>query len=332
MSRTHSLGATADQNEGRPQRDLICFDLEPSSASRQPNLPAPPGTAPSEARLGFTSNSNNNGSLARSMGIPDQTRPYQRAVVPATAAAETPYNYRGDLSLARNQSADIPDSNNCRLWITGLPPGCIVRQLLGAIRETGPIYATNISPPVIDASHAIHTSTASLTFFTIEATTLFLNRHATNRFTVDGFPTTMVRHRIRTEPMNPGRRSWVLQTTGNPTIVTPENLTRIITQQWNIRFETDFVEYVPGMEQSEIVWAFSGFRAQAHSSHITQILEPEEHSRDRNMEILEFHEEGIDLQVLRQTQEHMGYASQAHAHVNLVNHAASQRLSFLGDS
>ncbi|KAI0834604.1 hypothetical protein F5Y06DRAFT_300456 [Hypoxylon sp. FL0890] len=176
--------------------------------------------------------------------------------------------YRGNPSLERNRSADIPDEMNCRLWITGLPPTCTVSDLLGAIKDIGPVYASYVVPPPNDYKKngkSIRTAAASLTFFTEIAANRFLARHSVHRFTVGDHITTVGRHRIRTAPVPVGRKSRVLVIRGNPEIVTPERLARLCLESWNIKYDTDFIKYRPGKESSEVVWAFGSYRAQAQA-------------------------------------------------------------------
>ncbi|KAI1214776.1 uncharacterized protein F4807DRAFT_466248 [Annulohypoxylon truncatum] len=181
--------------------------------------------------------------------------------------------YRGNRALSRNRSADISNEMNCRLWISGLPPGCTISELLKEVRGVGPIYATHIVPPLIrvletETKVDIPTSAASLTFFTASAAHLFLIRHTIHPFTVGSYTTAVSRHRIRTKPVPVDGQSRVLVITGDPDIVTPEKLTSLFTEKWNIRYETDFMEYTPGQGSNEIIWAFGSFRAQAEAVYI----------------------------------------------------------------
>ncbi|KAI0133203.1 hypothetical protein F4776DRAFT_671571 [Hypoxylon sp. NC0597] len=185
----------------------------------------------------------------------------------STAEFRNP-RYLGNPTLERNKSANIPEDMNCRLWITGLPPACTVSDLLGAIKDIGPVYASYVVPPPENDKkygNTIRTSAASLTFFSETATNRFLQRHAVHRFTVGNHITTVGRHRIRAEPIPAGRKSRVLIIKGNPKIVTPQNLARLCAGPWNIQYNTDFIKYRPGKESNEIVWAFGSYRAQAQA-------------------------------------------------------------------
>lgn len=70
-------------------------------------------------------------------------------------------NYLGDITIPNNRSADIPENENCSLWIIGLPALVTHKTLLGAIRGVGKIFASVISPP--NGNH--YTSAAKIVFF-----------------------------------------------------------------------------------------------------------------------------------------------------------------------
>ncbi|KAF2968155.1 hypothetical protein GQX73_g5424 [Xylaria multiplex] len=178
--------------------------------------------------------------------------------------------YQGNTRLSRNICALIPEELNCRLWITGLPPNCTVHELLAHIRGIGPVYACHINEPTITGSRIWPTSAASLTFFTADAANYFLACDAVRPFTVDGYVTNIVRHRIRTESIPVDGRSRVLRIIGNANIVQPDYLRRIFSDLWHIRFDTDYIRLVDNGSHgvNEIIWAFGSFRAQAHVIHM----------------------------------------------------------------
>lgn len=58
--------------------------------------------------------------------------------------------YMGDIHLRNNQSEDIPDDQNCSLFLVNLPARLTVHGLLAAIHKLGPtgrIYAVHINGP-----------------------------------------------------------------------------------------------------------------------------------------------------------------------------------------
>ncbi|KAI0119297.1 hypothetical protein F4814DRAFT_458632 [Daldinia grandis] len=178
--------------------------------------------------------------------------------------------YLGNLSLPHSMSVDVPEDENCRLWITGLPPNCTISDALGAIRGIGRVYSVHINPPVYNekTGRYFSTSAASLTFFTANACNRFLLLQSQYPFSVKGWRTRVGRHRNRAKPFLVYHLSRVLIIKGSPEVVTPENLTRTFIEQWGIRFDTDFIEYRPGEQSNEVIWGFGSFRGQAHTVHI----------------------------------------------------------------
>ncbi|GAW18088.1 hypothetical protein ANO14919_075590 [Xylariales sp. No.14919] len=174
--------------------------------------------------------------------------------------------YQGNVLLRRNICAAIPDELNCRLWITGLPAACTVHQLLECIRGIGPVYACHINQPNSTGPKIWETAAASLTFFTADAANRFLEWNAVQPFTVAGHVTKIVRHRIRTESVPVNGRSRVLRIVGDAEIVQPNYLHRLFSGDWQIRFDTDYIQFTAGEGggSNEIIWAFGSFRAQAH--------------------------------------------------------------------
>jgi len=71
-------------------------------------------------------------------------------------------NYQGDKTAWSNYSADIPDDENCSLWVLGLPGNVTYAEFLGAIRDVGKVYICFINSPTTKHS----TAAAKLVFFT----------------------------------------------------------------------------------------------------------------------------------------------------------------------
>ncbi|KAK3502968.1 hypothetical protein B0T13DRAFT_509691 [Neurospora crassa] len=84
-------------------------------------------------------------------------------------------NYMGDATNERNRSADIPDEQNCSLYITGLPVDVTVRDIFDDIRDIGKVFSLHISPRREGHSRAA----AAIVFFTRTAAERFYNRFAT---------------------------------------------------------------------------------------------------------------------------------------------------------
>ncbi|OTA98072.1 hypothetical protein M426DRAFT_17787 [Hypoxylon sp. CI-4A] len=180
--------------------------------------------------------------------------------------------YQGNRTLDRNNAADIPESHNVRLWITGLPPYCTTSDLLGAIRGIGEVYASHINPPLA-INHtskrvSTYTSAASLTFFTTAAVDKFLAQNAIQPFTVHDYPTKVIRHRIRTRSIPNHGQSRVLIIRGSSKIADPKFLTWLFEARWCIYWDTEYIIFNVGDGSNEILWAFGSFRAQAHAIYL----------------------------------------------------------------
>ncbi|KAK3400206.1 hypothetical protein B0T20DRAFT_496580 [Sordaria brevicollis] len=84
-------------------------------------------------------------------------------------------NYLGNYKNVHNKPADIPDEENCSLYITGLPIDVTVKDILDDIRDIGKVFSLHISPRRDCHSHAA----AAITFFTRKAAERFLRRFET---------------------------------------------------------------------------------------------------------------------------------------------------------
>jgi len=69
-------------------------------------------------------------------------------------AAGVSANYRGNYNLEINRPANIPEDQNCSVFITSLPADITVHRLLVAIRDIGRVWATVINPPTLQRSTA----------------------------------------------------------------------------------------------------------------------------------------------------------------------------------
>ncbi|KAK0643347.1 hypothetical protein B0T16DRAFT_447320 [Cercophora newfieldiana] len=129
--------------------------------------------------------------------------------------------YRGNPDLERNLSAPIPAHLNCSLFITGLAPTTTTAQLLGAIRDTGRVYATHINGPEPDRGHL--TCAAKIVFFERAAAERFFHRFQLAGFSVAAHPRYVGRvvwNRIRSAEVDVGgRKSRVLLISGPPALV-----------------------------------------------------------------------------------------------------------------
>ncbi|KAK3985136.1 hypothetical protein QBC44DRAFT_345546 [Cladorrhinum sp. PSN332] len=137
-------------------------------------------------------------------------------------------NYKGNPDLERNRSAQIPEGENCSLFLVGLPPNLTTTSLLAGIRGMGRVYATHINPPEPDKGHDL--SAAKLVFFERADAERFYNlANATpGGFTLPGYPYHRARvtwNRIRSSEADiTGKKSRVLLISGPPEIVNEDYL------------------------------------------------------------------------------------------------------------
>lgn len=192
-------------------------------------------------------------------------RPTRREIARRVAAGCSP-NYMGDISLRSNRPANIPDEQNCSLWITGLPPNVTVRELLGAIHNVGKIYATVVNPP-----HDHHLlSAAKVTFFTPAGARALLSQcnGPDNRGLVVGDYRARVRYN-RNAVEQPG---WVPEDhtramiiSGPRDIINIEFLMDYFRRRFDFQVE-DIDVLVAGHSINVFEWRFGSYRAQANSA------------------------------------------------------------------
>ncbi|KAI1183757.1 hypothetical protein F5B17DRAFT_434271 [Nemania serpens] len=160
---------------------------------------------------------------------------------PSTAApnrkAKSSSNYRGDPNNPGNQSANIPDNENCATWWTNLPADCTYEMLFDSIRSVGAISHAVINPP----TGAHRTSAAKIEFFERASIDRLMaqwrNGHIRGHMRVGGRIPHITLNRIKVPAFsnivpdhmgNNGRGSRVLQVIGDPRIIQQEHLENIL--------------------------------------------------------------------------------------------------------
>ncbi|KAI0460634.1 hypothetical protein F5B21DRAFT_519346 [Xylaria acuta] len=142
-------------------------------------------------------------------------------------------NYRGDLTNPRNQSANIPEADNCATWWTNLPPDCTYEMLFDSMRHVGAV----INPPV-----GVHgTSAAKVEFFDRASVDRLMNQsnngHIRGHIRVGGRIPHITLNRVRVaahsnavprEQGNRGRGSRILQVIGDPEIISRDSLEAVL--------------------------------------------------------------------------------------------------------
>ncbi|KAK3290347.1 uncharacterized protein B0H64DRAFT_332601 [Chaetomium fimeti] len=183
-------------------------------------------------------------------------------VIASRVAAGVSANYRGNYRLARNRPANIPQEENCSVYITGLSPTITTHQLLAAIHNTGRVWASVISPPTREHGMAA----AKITFFTSVAAQIFLaraNGPGQPGFFVDGIRAVVRPDRNRVaEAPEPEDHTRCLSIAGPVDIVTVPNLMAHFSRDFV--FEVDeIVPLVMGQSINILEWRFGSYRCQA---------------------------------------------------------------------
>ncbi|KAI0019884.1 hypothetical protein F4780DRAFT_792417 [Xylariomycetidae sp. FL0641] len=206
-------------------------------------------------------------------------------------------NYLGDHTRAENQSADIPDEENCSVWITNLPPGCDHAQLLGAVRGCGKVYACVVNPPVAAPQQQqqqphIMTAASKLVFFEVAGAARLLRAAREGRFAVGGRYLPQVRrNRIRSAAVAPpGPESRVLHIEGPDAIVNGPYLAAFFDAHFVYQLEA--VEVLarspPGgggdapfaQRKTRMEWRFGSYRCQAEAARRAIAHQKEKEARE----------------------------------------------------
>ncbi|KAI8286145.1 hypothetical protein K4K56_008913 [Colletotrichum sp. SAR 10_98] len=176
-------------------------------------------------------------------------------------------NYAGDPTIERNRSADIPDSENCALWITFLPPDVTHREILAEIRNMGRIWSVVISGPEPAKNH--HTAAAKVVFFELGVAQKFyaMSCNPARRFKVRGYVTKVELNRIKTAQDNRRNNSRVLRIKGRPDVVNKDALTAYFKQK--ITFEVDeVITIVMNEDMGDVEYRFGSFGNQAELAYL----------------------------------------------------------------
>ncbi|XXH01437.1 hypothetical protein Hte_007797 [Hypoxylon texense] len=186
------------------------------------------------------------------------------------ATGASPF-YRGNPFLEANQSANIPPEENTALWLTNLPPTCTHRDLLGAIRDCGKVYATVINPPEQDArfppgARPTHTTSASkLVFFDRAGADRLAAQARAGRFAVGGYVPKVRPNRIQSAPRDAGPQCRVLHIDGPSALVNEPFLHGFFRTKFAYELEAVRTLAVHG-DVTRQEWRFGSFRCQAESA------------------------------------------------------------------
>ncbi|KAI1112106.1 hypothetical protein F5Y14DRAFT_282892 [Nemania sp. NC0429] len=173
-------------------------------------------------------------------------------------------NYRGDLGLATNRSANIPDELNTAVWITNLPPDLTYKMLLDSVRNCGKVYATVINGP--GEQHVM--SAGKIVFFDVAGAENLLRQAREGRFIVGDCVPAVRPNRIKSEakPLSPHSR--VLHIEGPSCIVNERYLADLFREE-DIRWEDEEVLTLWSKEgRTRLEWRFGSYRSQAEAARL----------------------------------------------------------------
>lgn len=200
-------------------------------------------------------------------------------------------NYQGNPNNPRNRSAQIPESENCSLFVTNLPSDCTYNELLKAIADHRPgrVWSVYINPPreestemkrlIAEAATRSHhmyrpvpasfvNSAAKVIFYhPSEAQRLLALARGRGGFLVRNRRAHVKYNRHRTGAQSYGYpTSRVISITGPATIVSEIYLTSLFDQYF--QYHTEKIIVLGETEELRCLeWRFGSMRAQAHSAY-----------------------------------------------------------------
>ncbi|EFX00748.1 hypothetical protein CMQ_7750 [Grosmannia clavigera kw1407] len=176
-------------------------------------------------------------------------------------------NYYGNIFAERNKSANVPDHENCSVFLTGLPIGTTVRCLLENICNFGRVYSTHINPPDVATGH-LH-SAAKIVFFDAFSTQKFIHHCGTEGMQIRGHVVRAVHNRVKSYAARESRMaSRVLLIYGPVEIVNPQSLNDFFSRFF--KYEVDCIishgasRHTPDCVLVE--YRFASYRCQAQSA------------------------------------------------------------------
>lgn len=183
-------------------------------------------------------------------------------------------NYRGSREANSNRSANVPEDENCAVFIRGLPPTCTPNMLLREIRGCGTkVWALFINAP--DARNPNHCA-AKLVFFQRCGVDWLFAQIRAGLFVVTDenggqYHPNAVYNNIRSAPQAAtDRRSRVLVIAGPPSLVTASNLDALFKADFFFEADTAFVT---SQQQNWRVMEFHFSSTRCQSENGIQVLQ-----------------------------------------------------------
>lgn len=211
-------------------------------------------------------------------------------------------NYQGNPLNPKNRSADIPDSENCSLFLTNLPAQCSYQELLQALafHRPGRIWSTYINRPraidptitaAIAAAGPVSTAHLPASFKTSAAKVIFYHPHEAQRLLAAAARGDLLvgrrraaarwnRHKTAAAGTAHERTSRVLTIAGPAGLVREDRLRSLFARYFEYHSESVVVLAEAEGEAGEgwrvLEWRFASMRAQAHAAfQLLQSLYPD---------------------------------------------------------
>lgn len=175
-------------------------------------------------------------------------------------------NYHGDQVNPRNMSANIPDKENCAVWITNLPATCTIRDLLRALMHYRPgrVWASHINPP--EEGRHRHAAAKIIFYHPNEARRL-LDLCISPGIVIENRRMCAIYNKQRVAAQEYAfPTSRALEIKGAKKIVNETFLRSLFEQHF--RFEDEAVEVLAEFDDVRVIeWRFGSMRAQAGAAY-----------------------------------------------------------------
>lgn len=175
-------------------------------------------------------------------------------------------NYKGNIRIPRNRSAEIAPEENCSVFVVGLPARLDTHELLSHVRGVGRVYATHINTPEPDRGH--YTCAAKIIFFERAAAERFYLKCQLRGFIVRGHPARVLWNRIRTaeqQDYNWRVKSRVLIVSGPREFVNENALTAYFRTKFEFQVDA-VITHTKGTDTALVEYRFGSYRCQAEAA------------------------------------------------------------------
>lgn len=178
--------------------------------------------------------------------------------------------YQGNIFNTLNESANIPDSQNCSLLITGLPSQITVKKLLDSIMALGPLGKVSTTTIMRRPEDHFHPSPAArLSMWDRVSAERLFTAIENQKLAISGKTPKAYWDKIRVPAQShlPAKMSRVLFISGPSHIVDVEKIYDFLNER--MLYQTQRVVVIEeSFKDRQIVWVFGSFRAQAQTARM----------------------------------------------------------------